>query len=226
MTGKEQPNPNTVGLTVSDMKKTLAFYRDKLGFQMRECWPNEAEPIWASCVLDKQHIMFGQASPADACESMHLKDPAAGKFWGKKMDQFATHTHGVGVNIYFTVPDIDAYAAQVQKRGVKPDLPPTSQFYGLRDIVLTDPDGYTLTFYTPIKMSSCQSCGMPLADAQPGQMFCQYCSDEKGNLKPYEKVLEGTVTGYFMGMQKMKRPEAEKAAKEHLARMPAWATRK
>jgi hypothetical protein len=35
-------------------------------------------------------------------------------------------------------------------------------------------------------------------------------------------VLEGTITGYFMGMQKMERSEAEKAAREHLATMPAW----
>jgi len=50
--------------------------------------------------------------------------------------------------------------------------------------------------------------------------------DAKGQLKPYEQVFEGTVTGYFMGMQKMARKEAEKAAREHLAKMPAWANRK
>ena len=226
MTSKEQPNPNSVGLTVADMKKTLAFYRDKLGFQLRECWPSEAEPMWASCVLDKQSVMFGLAMPSEACAKMHEKNPAAGKFWGKHADNFAKHPHGVGVNLYFTVPDIDAYAAQLGKQGIKPDLPPTSQFYGLRDAVVTDPDGYTLTFYTPLKMTSCQSCGMPLSDAKPGDMYCQYCTDEKGKLKPYETVFEGTVTGYFMGMQKMKRPEAEKAAREHLAKMPAWAGRK
>jgi hypothetical protein len=57
-------------------------------------------------------------------------------------------------------------------------------------------------------------------------MYCQYCSDEKGKLRPYEQVFEGTVTGYFMGMQKMPGPAAEKAAKEHLAKMPAWQGRK
>ena len=53
-------------------------------------------------------------------------------------------------------------------------------------------------------------------------MYCQYCVDERGQLKPYSQVLEGTVAGYFMGMQKMERSAAERAAKEHLSKMPAW----
>jgi hypothetical protein len=45
---------------------------------------------------------------------------------------------------------------------------------------------------------------------------------KSATLRPYEQVFEGTVTGFFMGMQKMERPAAEAAAKEHLAKMPAW----
>ena len=71
-------------------------------------------------------------------------------------------------------------------------------------------------------MESCQSCGMPLTDAALGQMYCQYCVDESGKLRPYEAILEGTISGYFMGMQKMERGAAEVAAKEHLSRLPAW----
>ena len=72
----------------------------------------------------------------------------------------------------------------------------------------------------------CQSCGKPLANVEPGMMYCEYCTDEKGQLRPYEQVLEGTTTGYFMAMQKMPRKDAEKAAKTHLATMPAWKNRK
>ena len=57
-------------------------------------------------------------------------------------------------------------------------------------------------------------------------MYCEYCTDDKGTLKPYEAVLEGTTVGYFMAMQKLKRPEAETAARSHLSKMPAWAGRK
>lgn len=225
MTKKVQPNPNAVGLTVADLKTSLAFYRDRLGFELRECWPSEQEPMWASLLLDRQSVMFGQAMPAAACLEMHAKNPVAAKFWSRHADAFAKHPHGVGVNLYLQVEDVDAYHERITQNGVKPELPPTSQFYGLRDTVVTDPDGYVLTFYTPIQMSSCQSCGMPLKDAEPGAMYCDHCTDPKGMLKPYEQVLEGTVTGYFMAHQKMARKDAEKAATEHLAKMPAWCTR-
>src|SRR5262249_41079083 len=127
--------------------------------------------------------------------------------------------------LYLLVPDIDAFAATIQKKGVKLALPPKTQFYGMRSAVVVDPDGYSLTFYSPVKMESCQSCGMPMADAAPGQMYCQYCTDEKGKLKSYEQVFEGTVRGYFMEHMKMARPDAEAAARAHLAKMPAWAAR-
>jgi uncharacterized glyoxalase superfamily protein PhnB len=223
-----QPFPIMAGFTVSNMKKSLAFYRDQLGFTLKECFPNENEPVWASLVLDNQSVMLGQAMPASKCEEMHgAKNPAAGKFWGKHAAMFAEHKHGVGVNLYVSVKDVDTFFAQIGKKGVKPDLPPTTQFYGLRDTVVTDPDGYTLTFYTPIKMTNCQSCAMPLTDSvECGQMYCSYCVDDKGQLRAYEQVFEGTVTGFFMKMQKMDRKTAEKAATEHLAKQAAWASRK
>ena len=46
--------------------------------------------------------------------------------------------------------------------------------------------------------------------------------DSEGNLKPYVEVFEGTVAGYFMGMQGMEREAAEAAATEHLSKMQAW----
>ena len=218
--------PIMVGFTVANMQKSLAFYRQKLGFELKECWPNEKEAMWCSLTLANQTVMLGQAMPASQCEQMHQKNPTAGKFWGKQAAMFAEHPHGAGCNLYLVVPDVDAFHTKIGKNGLKADLPPTTQFYGLRDTVVTDPDGYVLTFYTPVAMQSCQSCGMPLTESKPGQMYCQYCVDGKGQLKPYEQVFEGTVTGYFMAHQKMDRKNAEKAAKDHLAKMPAWAARK
>jgi len=218
--------PIMVGFTVANMQKSLAFYRNQLGFELKECWPNEKEAMWASLAFGGQSVMLGQAAPAEQVEKMCGSNPVAGKFWGKKATLFAEHPHGVGCNLYLHVSDVDAYAGKLGKNGVKTDLPPTTQFYGLRDIVVTDPDGYVLTFYTPVAMQSCQSCGMPLSEAKPGQMYCGYCVDQKGQLKPYEQVFEGTVTGYFMAHQKMDRKNAEKATRDHLAKMPAWAKRK
>jgi hypothetical protein len=77
----------------------------------------------------------------------------------------------------------------------------------------------------PVSLELCQSCGLPLGDARPGQIYCRHCTDERGQLRPFDDVLEGTTVGYFMGMRQMERPAAEQAAREHLAKMPAWSGR-
>jgi catechol 2,3-dioxygenase-like lactoylglutathione lyase family enzyme len=218
--------PMSIAYTVADMRKTIAFYRDRLGFQLKESWPDDQNPMWANLVLDGQSVMIGPAMQPEQVAQFCAKEPAEAKFWTEKATTYrTTASRGVGVNVYVMVPDVDAFAASVQERGVRLDLQPKSQFYGLRSCVLTDPDGYCLTFYTPIKLETCQSCGMPLADAFPGQMYCAYCTDESGKLRPYEQVFAGTVQGYFVECLKLPRNEAEKAAKEHLAKMPAWAAR-
>lgn len=41
---KEKPYPMVVALTVSDMKQSIAFHRDRLGFAVGESWPGEDDP--------------------------------------------------------------------------------------------------------------------------------------------------------------------------------------
>lgn len=125
--------------------------------------------------------------------------------------------------VYIRVDDVDAYYAEVIEKGGKAGCEPKNEFYGLRNFLIQDLDGYRLAFYAPVQMASCQSCGMPLTDAVEGQMYCGHCANEEGELHPFEAILEGTITGFFMGMQKMERGPAEVAAREHLAKMPAWA---
>jgi uncharacterized glyoxalase superfamily protein PhnB len=212
----------SVMLTSRDMKQSVRFYRDQLGFELKESWPDDKAPQWASLVLDGQSVMMGAAmDPAKVGEACH-GDAEAGKYWRKAAEEFRANKPGVGIQVYLMVKDIDAYFGEIKERGVKVEGEPRTQFYGIRELRVDDPDGYRLVFFTPVSMSSCQSCSMPLKDAKPGQMYCGYCTDAAGKLLPYERVFEGTVSGYFMGMKKMPRPEAEKAAREHLAKMPAW----
>jgi uncharacterized glyoxalase superfamily protein PhnB len=223
---KKQPYPLTLMFTSRDMRKSLAFYRDTLGFELEGAWPDETNPMWANVMLDGQSIMLGATMSPEAADSMCGGDAGAAAYMKTLAEEFKKHKPGVGVLTYVMVSDVDAYHAKLVKKGVRGLAQPKSQFYGIRDFGLEDPDGYRLMIYTNIKLDNCQSCGMPLTDAQPGQMYCEYCLDEKGTLKPYEQVFEGCVQGYFMGMQKMKRNEAETAAKAHLKQMPAWAGRK
>jgi uncharacterized glyoxalase superfamily protein PhnB len=215
----------SVHLTSSDMASSLRFYRDQCSFELKESWPSEEDPQWANLVLHGQSVMIGSVPPEEGLEEMCGGDPDAVRYWRGELEALRNNRCGVGVALYVQVPDIDAYASGLRERGVAFEGGPKTQFYGIRELRVNDPSGYVLVFHTPVAMSECQSCGMPLADAAPGQMYCSYCIDEDGKLRPYEQILEGTVTGYFMGMQKMSRADAERAAREHLARMPAWAGR-
>lgn len=218
----EDRSKMSVMLTCADTAKSAAFYRDKLGFAMKESWPSEDDPQWCNMLLGGQSVMLGAAMEPNQVGQYCAGDAAAEAYWRKASSEFKENKPGVGIQVYLMVDDIDAYAAEVKGKGVELISEPKTQFYGIREIHLEDPSAYHLVFFTPVAMESCQSCGMPLADAAPGQMYCAYCTDDEGALKPYEQVFEGTVTGYFMGMQKMSRADAEKAASEHLKKLPAW----
>ena len=221
-----KPYPLMLMLTCKDVGRSVAFYRDVLGFELEQAWPDKDNPMWANMVLDRQSIMLGGDSDPDSpeCGSGAFPDDHVA-WWKERHAAWGRNVAGVGAFFYVCVDDVDAYHARISAHGAMPATRPHSEFYGIRDFVVADPDGYQLMFYTPIKMSQCQSCGMPLTDAEPGQMYCGHCADERGNLHPYEAILEGTIQGYFMGIMKLERAEAEQAAVEHLAKMPAWAMR-
>ena len=215
----------SVMLTCKDCPASVAYYRDVLGFELKESWPNEEAPHWANMVLQGQSVMLGAAMDVAAIDQMCAGDEVAKEHFRREAEAWTRNEPGIGLIVYLQVEDIDAYAAQIRAKGAKLLGEPKDQFYGIREQRIQDPSGYNLIAFTPITMQSCQSCGMPLQNADPGQMYCGHCTDEAGNLQPYEAILEGTIQGYFMGMQNMPRDEAEQAAKEHLGKMPAWAGR-
>lgn len=218
--------PMCIMLTSRDMQRSIGFYRDTLGFTLKEAWPDAKAPMWCSLLFEGQVVMLGAMMKPEQAAQMCGGDEGAATYMRTLAEEFQKNQAGVGIVTYIKVADVDGYHAQVVKRGLKGASAPKSQFYGLREFAVQDPDGYRFLFYTPIVMTSCQSCGMPMTDAQPGVMYCKYCLDEKGKLRPYEQVLEGTTTGYFMQMQKLPRDKAVVAAKEHLAKMPAWVKHK
>ncbi|HET6204307.1 MAG TPA: VOC family protein [Planctomycetota bacterium] len=218
--------PITIGFTTKDMRKTVAYWRDTLGFKMAESWPDAENPKWVNFMLDRQSVMFGALLSPEESAKMCAGDAEREAIHKTLHEEFQRGQPGIGTILCLQVPDVDGYHATISKRGAKPTTKPKTQFYGLREFMIQDPNGYRVSFHTPVKVESCGSCGMPLKDAKPGQMYCGYCADDAGKLKPYEVVLEGTIQGFFMDMKKMPRPQAEKAAREHLAKMPAWAARK
>ncbi len=215
-------SPNTIMLTTANMKAALEFYVGICGFEVEEAWPEGDEPIWANLILNGQSMMIGAPQDPNNMESSCASNPEEQAWHLVMAKEWQMGKPGIGALFYFQVEDVDSFYQRICSQGGRPATKPNTQFYGLRDFGIQDPTGYRLVFYTPVAMEKCQSCSMPLTDAKPGDMYCDYCTDGSGKLKPYEEVLKGTIQGYFMNMQKMERAEAEVAAKELLAKMPAW----
>jgi len=80
------------------------------------------------------------------------------------------------------------------------------------------------------KVKNCESCGMPMHSPEDfgGQdtsnKYCRYCTNEAGELKSYEEALQG-MTNFIVQTQGLARGQAEKTAREGLAKMPAWKDR-
>jgi catechol 2,3-dioxygenase-like lactoylglutathione lyase family enzyme len=111
-------------LSVSDLKQTMAFYCDRLGFHVVNKM-GEPDPVWCMLKRDNVQLMFNQL-PA---EEMKELSPRAKDF-----------------QIYYFYPDnlVSLHAAWKAKR-----LPVTElrvAHYGMKEFELRDPDGYWLWF--------------------------------------------------------------------------------
>jgi uncharacterized glyoxalase superfamily protein PhnB len=114
----------TPGFTVSDLQRSLEFYRDVLGFHAGEPW------------MDNGKMM-----------GIELKAGAVSFYLGQ--DDFKKgrdRVKGTGIRIYCaTTDDVDALATRIRSRGGVLDHDPQTQPWGSRDFGITDPDGYKLT---------------------------------------------------------------------------------
>ena len=78
-----------------------------------------------------------------------------------------------------------------------------------------------------MKEKVCESCGMPMKKIEdfggknPGNKYCVYCTDEKGNLKSYEEKVED-FKNLILKTNDFGEEQAFKMAKESLAKFPAW----
>lgn len=122
-------------LEVFDMPTSLAFYRDKLGFRITGDSGQGDESGWVMLELGDSTIMLNTAY--DDGERPEAPDPA----------RAAAHSDTC---IYFGCPDPDAAYEYLKGQGVILDSPADAP-YGMRQLYLSDPDGYNLCFQWPVK---------------------------------------------------------------------------
>jgi uncharacterized glyoxalase superfamily protein PhnB len=111
--------------TVSDIHKSLAFYRDVLGFTPRERWEEQGALKGVELVAGSVIFWLGQDD------------------WKKGRDR----VKGQGFRMYCaTAQDIDALAARVRAGGGTIVEEPKDESWGGRAFGVRDPDGFTITF--------------------------------------------------------------------------------
>jgi catechol 2,3-dioxygenase-like lactoylglutathione lyase family enzyme len=111
-------------LTVNDVELSLAWYRDVLGCVVKERWEEQGRLIGVQMLAGTISIYLGQDD------------------WKKGRER----KKGEGFRIYaITGQDVDALAAAIKARGGVLDQEPTDQPWGVRDIALSDPDGFKIT---------------------------------------------------------------------------------
>lgn len=118
----------TPNLVVSDLERSTAFYRDVLGFSVVATVPDQAP--FAFVWLKRGEVDIFLNSRA----AVNEHDPA-----------LANRPIGGAFTIYMIVKGVDDLFAQISGRATVVEAPET-RFYGMRECLIADPDGYLLTF--------------------------------------------------------------------------------
>jgi len=128
---KDREKPETLrlravmpSLTVSDVRASVAWYRDVLGCVVAELMEPEGELVAARMRTGSVDFMLGQDD------------------WAKGRDR----VKGEGFRLYcVTRQEIDRVAEDIRARGGELDQEPTDQPWGARDLAVVDPDGFKIT---------------------------------------------------------------------------------
>ena|SRR5450432_1582045 len=120
-------------LAVYDIERSIDFYSDVLGFSVvlksdppRELW-------WALLERGNAELMLNSAH--DAGKRPPAPDPA----------RVASHADAA---LFFGCPDVDSAYADLQSRGIEAEAP-FVQPYGMKQLYLKDPDGFSLCLQWP-----------------------------------------------------------------------------
>jgi lactoylglutathione lyase len=123
----------TPNLIVSRVEQSLAFYEDVLGFSRGITVPEQSPFVFASVTSGPVEIFLNDRSTVT-----------------KESPQMAALSFGGGNTMFIEVAGVDALHERIQSR-VKVIMPLATQWYGMREFAIEDPDGYVITFAERVK---------------------------------------------------------------------------
>ncbi len=116
----------TPSLTVNDVEKSIAWYRDVLGLVVKDRWEHAGQLMGVEMQAGGVTFMLGQDD------------------WKKGRDR----VKGEGFRLYSeTTQDADRLAAQIKARGGMLAQEPTDESWGARVFSVEDPDGYKISIF-------------------------------------------------------------------------------
>jgi uncharacterized glyoxalase superfamily protein PhnB len=118
----------TPNLLVASVERSLAFYTGTLGFTRGMTVPDQSPFVFASV----------SAGPVE----IFLNDAAAA---AKEYPAFAEKPIGATGTLFIEMQGVDALHDGL-KGSAKIVMPLVTQFYGMREFAIEDPDGYIITF--------------------------------------------------------------------------------
>ena len=118
----------TPNLLVRDIDRSTTFYRDVLGFTVKQTVPDAAPFVFVWLERDGVPVF--------------LNDPKAVEH---DFPGAASRPPGGTATLFFIITGVDAYHAHVAPH-VEILMPLKTQFYGMREFAVADPDGHILTF--------------------------------------------------------------------------------
>ena len=118
----------SMSLTVKDLKTSVAWYRDVVGFTVQQEFEREGQVRSVALVAGDVRILLNQDDGK--------------KGWGR--------TKGEGFSFQFTtVQDIDGIARRIKEHGGKLESEPADMPWGVRMFRLIDPDGFRFAISSP-----------------------------------------------------------------------------
>ena len=118
----------TPSLIVRDVAASTAFYGDVLGFTIKQTVPDQGPFVFVWLERDGVPVFL------NAIHAVEDDYPGA-----------ATRPAGGTATLFFVVTEVDALHERIGSHA-RVVMPLKTQFYGMREFAVTDPDGHIVTF--------------------------------------------------------------------------------